>query len=163
MANSSDSNVSPSKRPSLAGLVQSTIPFSLVHTSDQEQVQQSTENMSASSQSGTAQSHKRPSRVSSQPRVDLNRSAEPFPRPTSLAVDSPNVVSPSRDRSPSEVVRVLRDSVFDSDSESSSRPPLYPRRPTGTDWNQKSRSPIDSESDVVSFHEVLKQLDEQEE
>ena len=95
----------------------------------------------------------------------FSRTDQQSPRPSSLSVERSQLTSPSRDRSPSEVVRVLRDSVFDSDPGSPGQVsrPLQPRKPTGAEWNPKSRSPVNSESDVVSFHEVLKQLDQQEE
>ena len=153
------------KRTSIAGLIESTLPLSLVKTQEGQPPPDMSNNTSSTSGRSSldhSSAHRPPSRVFSQQNT---QNIEPSPRPISLSVDRPRVISPSRDRSPSEVIRVLKDSVFDSDSDSPSHTsrPLQPRRATGSEWNPKSRSQLSSESDVVSFHEVLKQLDEQEE
>ena len=154
MANSGRYNQTPEQRASLAGLVQSTVPFSLVQTS-------SSRPTTGKKMNNRAYHTQAPLRPIPRPR-DKNGEIK---RPSSLTMDKPELTSLPRDRSPSENVHVLRDGVFDSDSDSTPQhvSSMQPRKPTGAEWNPRGRSPIDSESDVVSFHEVLKQLDQQEE
>ncbi len=159
---------SSNKRSSLAGLLESTLSLSLVKTRDEDSASDMSDTGNPSSgRSSLDHSHRPPTRVFSQTKTEQVNINQPSSRPASLFVDRSLVVSPSRDRSPSEVIRVLKDSVFDSDSDTPTptQPsrPLQPRQPTGAEWNPKSRSPVNSESDVVSFHEVLKDLDKQEE
>lgn len=185
-ANTPSSPPHSSKRPSLAGLVESTIPLSFVSShSDNKSSPHDNEMSSNKKISGPASTREGlstsagirrlnrdpPLRVFSQPnKIDekvlvITTKSERTSRPSSVTVDQPPLMSPHNDRSPSEVVRVLRDSVFDSDSDTSSSLPcqqMQPRQPTGAEFNPKSRSPIGSETDIVSFHEVLKQLDKEE-
>lgn len=166
MATNTPSSPSPHKRSSLAGLIESTIPLSFI-SSHRPTDEMSANNNKKSEGGASPRKHTRepPARVFSQPsKIDEQvHKGERSSRPSSLTVDQP--LSPRSDRSPSDVIRVLRDSVFDSDSDTPTSLPgqqMQPRRPTGAEWNPKSRSPIGSETDVVSFHEVLKQLDKQE-
>ena len=149
-------SASPRKKVSVEGLVQSTLGL--------------TDPTSSNKTVTVVPSPSRinPSRSVSQPIVELSgTSTNRQHRPGSLTIDG--TTSPVQgDRSPSQVVKLLKHASRNSRTDSLLSPdndiptvPMQPRQPTGSEWSVGARP--QPRNDVVSMTEVLKQLDQQAE
>ena len=135
------------RKPSLEGLVTKTVPLSLL-SGGNNQATQRTMNI-----------------IPSRADTDPPKRSTPPEKPSSLSMN--DSAFNSNDRSPQEVVRLLKSVSKDLGSPTDYEqqlPPLKPREETALLAHRHStRRPLSSESDTSGFQQAFQQLEKQEE